>query len=293
MMDQVILSMLDQDQCVNDDDFINALKQIMQQIALLGLWRAKFFEHAAFYGGTALRILYKLDRFSEDLDFSLLKRKSTFKLDSYLNAIKQELNAFGFDTEISIKKKNIDTEIQSAFVKANTQQHLIRINAPDVIQQRCHSNKLLKIKLEVDTDPPSGFTTETKQLLQPIPFWVSSYTLPDLFAGKIGAILCRQWQTRIKGRDWYDFLWFIQRNTPVNLNHLEIRLRDYGFYTDQKALKKTTLKEMLITKVESLDIQLVKQDIIKFIKEPSKLDGWSADAFIAAIENLQYIHMSC
>lgn len=116
-MDQVILSMLEEYRCTSDIDYENALKEIMQEIALLGLWRAKFFEHAAFYGGTTLRVLYRLNRFSEDLDFSLLKPNNEFKLNQYLNAIQSELTAFGFDTEIVMKDKNVDANIQSAFLK--------------------------------------------------------------------------------------------------------------------------------------------------------------------------------
>src|SRR3989338_1368912 len=161
-MDHVILAMLDTYHCVTDVDYENALKEIMQEIALIGLWRAKFFEHAAFYGGTALRILYHLNRFSEDLDFSLLKPSDTFNLHPYLNAIQSELNSFGFDTEILMKNKNIDTPFQSAFLKANTQKHLLQISAPETIRQLIHRQKQMKIKVEVDTHPPGNFETETK-----------------------------------------------------------------------------------------------------------------------------------
>ena len=287
-MDQVILDMLEQYTCVSDDDYENALKQIMQQIALLGLWRAKFFEHAAFYGGTALRILYQLDRFSEDLDFSLLNSNAAFNLNKYLDAIQIELESFGFICNITMKDKNIETDIQSAFLRANTQQHLIRINAPDTVKKRCHAKKEMRIKLEIDTEPPLGFQTETKLLLQPIPFWIKSYTLPDLFAGKIGALLCRQWQTRIKGRDRYDFLWFIQRKVPVHVYHLEKRLRAYGFYTDAALLNAATVKKFLTEKIESLDITLAKEDISKFISHSSRLDGWSKALFLTCVEELTF-----
>jgi len=287
-MDEIILSMLEQYQCITDDDFENALKQIMQQIALLGLWRAKFFEHAAFYGGTALRILYKLDRFSEDLDFSLLKSNPQFQLDGYLHAISSELEAFGFDTQINMKQKKSDTDIQSAFLKANTQQHLIRINAPDAIQQRCHSKKLLKIKLETDIEPPPHFNTETKPVLHPIPFWIRSYCLPDLFAGKISAVLCRQWQQRIKGRDWYDFLWFIQHHVPVHLEHLDKRLRAFGFYSDVRPLNESIVKKLLSKRIQTLNVQLAKEDISKFIKNPSRLDAWSRQLFLAAVNEMRF-----
>jgi len=288
MMDEVILSMLDQYQCKTDNEYENALKQIMQQVALLGLWRAKFFEHGAFYGGTSLRILYKLDRFSEDLDFSLLKKSLNFEIDGYLSSIQAELEAFGFSTEVVVKEKNIETNIQSGLVKANSQLHLLRVSAPPAIQQRCHSKKQLKIKLDIDTNPPDNFKTETKTLLQPIPFWVKTYCLPDLFAGKISALLCRQWQLRVKGRDWYDFLWFIQNRVPVHMKHLEARLRFFQFYTSAEPLSESKLKLFIDEKIDTINIDLAKQDINKFIKNPSRIDGWSRDVFHAAVGELMF-----
>jgi predicted nucleotidyltransferase component of viral defense system len=288
-MDTVISTMLSQYNCQTDADYENALKQIIQQIVLLGLWRAKFFEHAAFYGGTALRILYQLDRFSEDLDFSLLKVDPEFSLHPYHAAIEEELSSFGFKVEIVAKIKTAASAIESAFLKANTKEHLLKIAAPKEIQQRYHQHAQLKVKIEIDTKPPLNFNTETKSLLQPIPFWVKSYVLPDLFAGKISALLCRQWKNRVKGRDWYDFLWFIQRNTPLNLSHLETRLRAFGYYTNEMPLTKNTLIEMLKETIARVDINLAKQDIVKFIKHSNRLDGWSADIFLTALEELRIL----
>lgn len=285
-MEKVILTMLEQYVIQNDDDYENALKQIMQEIALLGLWRSKFFEHAAFYGGTALRILYGLDRFSEDLDFSLLYQNQDFDLGSYLNAIQAELEAFGFETSVSIKEKNVETAIISAFLKANTQEHLIKVNAPQNIVKQAHGRSLIKIKLEVDTMPPLEFNTESRPLLNPIPFWVKSFCLPDLFAGKLSAVICRQWQNRVKGRDWYDFLWFIQRKTPVNLQHLKARLMAFDFDIGKTPLTLQSLKEILHSKVKQLDIELAKSDIIKFISNPNILDAWSHELFHDIVERI-------
>ncbi len=287
-MDQVIIDMINQYQCQTDDDYENALKEILQQVALLGLWRAKFFEHTAFYGGTALRILYHLDRFSEDLDFSLLKPNRNFKLDAYFEAVTTEINAFGFDVSISEKKKTLDSPIKSAFLKANTQEHLLLIKAPEAVQDRCHGRAELKIKFEIDTNPPEKFDTETIQLLNPIPHGVRTYTLPGLFAGKVSAVLCRQWQNRVKGRDWYDFLWFIQRATPLSLMHLEQRLKASGFCENKEKLTSEKTKILLREKTAQLDINKAKEDIIKFIKNPSRLEGWSQEVFLTAIDQIQF-----
>lgn len=286
-MDSVILSMLQQYQTVTETDYENALKEIMQEIALVGLWRAKFFEHAAFYGGTSLRILYGLNRFSEDLDFSLLQPNPNFAFEDYFKAITDELEAFGFETELTLKQKANDTDIQSAFLKSNTKNLLLKIHAPPSIQKVTHQDKQLKIKIEIDVDPPPNFTTETKTLLKPILFWVKSYTLPNLFAGKLSAVLCRQWQARVKGRDWYDFIWFLQRNTLLNIQHLESRLRQFGFYTETEALTLQKLQSLLITRIDNLDVESAKNDIVRFIKNPNDIEAWSKDLFISIIEHIR------
>lgn len=283
-MDRVILNMLDQYQCKTDDDYQNALKEIIQEVALLGLWRAKFFEHAAFYGGTALRILYKLDRFSEDLDFSLLKSNSEFQLEPYLHAVVAEINAFGFHVTVNEKQKTQQTAIKSAFLKADTLEHLLLIEAPKAVQNRCHGRSQMKVKLEIDTDPPGAFDTEIIQLISPIPCWVKSYSLPDLFAGKVSAVLCRKWGSRVKGRDWYDLLWFIQSGIPLGLRHLEQRLRAAKFYTSAQPLTLDMVKQMMLDRTLEVDIVKAKEDIVKYIKESSRLDGWSSETFLAAIK---------
>src|SRR3989338_775093 len=204
-MEHIILQMLDEYECESTGDYENALKEIIQEIALLWLWRSKFFEHALFYGGTSLRILYQLPRFSEDLDFSLLKPNNKFNLLPYYQAIQKELEAFGFQAEVE-KKEKIDPTIESAFIKAGTKNHLIKIQAPKEIIARIQSNQVLKIKVEVDTNPPGDHEIEVKDLFRPIPFQVKTMPLPDLFAGKIHAVLARKWGKRVKGRDFFDYL---------------------------------------------------------------------------------------
>ena len=144
-----------------------------------------------------------------------------------------------------------------------------------------HSRKLLKIKFEVDTDPPSGFDTVTKPLIKPIPFWVRAYSLPDLFAGKMSALLCRRWGERVKGRDWYDLLWFMQRKTPIHLAHLENRLRQFDFYFDKKPLSLADMKQFFLDAVKHLDVERAKEDIRKFIKNDRDLEGWSRELFMS------------
>ena len=187
---------------------MKALREILQEIALLGLWRSRFFEKAAFYGGTALRILYGLDRYSEDLDFSLLKPTAEFDLSRYCSALEKEIRSFGFEATVTGKTKSAQSTIQSAFLKADTLKHLLVINTTESLIRNIPPGQVLKIKIEVDTDPPPGFDTETRFLLQPISFSVRAFSLPDMFAGKMHAVLCRGWKGRVKGRDWYDLVWY-------------------------------------------------------------------------------------
>ncbi len=210
-MHDAIRSMLDRYSCESHDERVHDLREILQEVALLGLWRSKFFEHAAFYGGTALRVLHGLDRFSEDMDFSLLRSNSAFTLADYGDALAREVNSFGFNVVFEERRKRQGSAIESAFLKANTYQQMISIEVDEELLRDTHPSEKLKIRLEVDTDPPPGFDTETRYVLQPIPFAVRVYALPDLFAGKLHAVLCRRWQMRVKGRDWYDLVWYCRK----------------------------------------------------------------------------------
>jgi predicted nucleotidyltransferase component of viral defense system len=286
-MNPAIASMLQKYNCESRQDYENALKEIIQEIALLGLWRAKFFEHAAFYGGTALRILYGLNRFSEGIDFSLIKPRNDFQLSQYLDAIATELNGLEFNVEVSQKKADA---INSAFIKADTKEHLLKIDVPEEIAERVNRREQLKIKLEIDTDPPGGFETEAKTLLQPIPFSVRTYKPPDLFAGKLHAILQRAWQSgRIKGRDYYDFVWYIAQGTPVRLSHLQERLRQTGGWPEDKQLSQTDLVILLKEKFKSVDFKSAKDDVVRFIKDPASLDLWSPQFFVSLLPKLKTI----
>lgn len=285
-MNSVILSMLSRYDCKTAKDYENALKEIIQEVALLGLWRAKFFEHAAFYGGTALRILYGLDRFSEDLDFSLLKPQENFNLAPYLSSIRTELAAMGFSATVDKKEKSIDASIESAFIKAGTKEHSLRINVPGGMVDRIQNNMLMSIKIELDTDPPPGFQTEAKVILQPIPFSVNTYKQSDLFAGKLHAILQRKWKNRVKGRDYYDFVWYVARKIPVNVSHLEQRLIQSGGWTSDQQLTLSTLTKLLQARFAAVDFDLAKKDVQPFLSDPDAIEIWSRDFFESLLPQL-------
>lgn len=286
LMHHAIKTMLAKYECHTEQDYINALKEIFQEIALLALWRAKFYEKAAFYGGSALRILYGLDRFSEDLDFTLLKEDKHFSLSSYNRAISEELKSFGFEVTVETKNKNIESAIESAFIKAESKKQLIVIETPKDIVTPLHSMHTIKIKMEVDTAPPGKFNTDVKNILQPLPFSIKTLTQPDLFAGKIHALLCRPWQTRVKGRDWYDFVWYIGRAIPVNLVHLRERLIQTKAWNKNTKLTDKDLTELLTKKIKETDFENAKKDVIFFLNDKYAVNLWSTAFFLEITQKI-------
>lgn len=278
-MNDAIRRMLEPYACRTRDDYTNALREILQELALLGLWRTKFFEHAAFYGGTALRILHGLDRYSEDLDFSLLKPEASFSLQPYGAGLRRELAGFGFEVNFEVREKTAATRIESAFLKANTLRQLIVIEADASVLGEQHAREQLKIKLEIDTDPPGGFETVSRSLLTPIPFAVRVYSLPDLFAGKLHAILCRKWKRRVKGRDWYDLVWYLGRHPEVRLQHLEQRMVQSGDWELGRTLTHPDLIDALNRRINELDVPHARNEVARFVRDRASLELWSQDFF--------------
>lgn len=268
---------------------LTALRELLQSLALLGLWRAKFFEHIAFYGGTALRILYGLDRFSEDLDFSLLTPSAKFSFDAYSSALQREVNAYGFNITCEPKQKTKDSAIKSSFLKGNTYNQLIVIDASEQILSGINKQSIIKIKLEIDTNPPSDFDTEMKYLFSPVQFAVRSYTLPSLFAGKMHALLCRKWKNRVKGRDWYDFAWYISHYPQLKITHLEKRMRQTGHYTGPSPLTRNYLIDLLFANIDNLNIDAARKEVTPFISNTKSLEIWSKDFFKAAVQQIDVI----
>lgn len=253
----------------------NAAHEVMQQIALAGLYRGGFFDHAAFYGGTCLRLFHDLPRFSEDMDFSLIEKRDDIHLDNYFPAIIREFGMAGLDVKIEKKEKKIFGRVESAFLKENTETYEIKFQ----------TKKTVKIKIELDTDPPLQFETEQKVLLQPYSFMVRCFTLPDLYAGKMHALAYRGWQRRIKGRDWYDFEWYVRNGIPLNFNHLQARVKEFsGDDVDKETFLKA-LRERLATG----NIDLVKADVQGFIDNPHDLDIWSNDYFLQLANMIKFV----
>ena len=270
----------------NQPEAEQALREIMQEIALAGLQRSGFFEVAAFYGGTALRIFYGLNRYSEDLDFSLLKVNSDFSLEPYLQGIITEFAASGMQVIVKEKAKTNQTNIDSAFLKADTIWKELILEG--VIPQAGVDNRPnIKIKLEVDTEPPPDFETEEKLLLKPYSFYVKCFTLPNLFAGKMHALLFRKWKQRVKGRDWYDLEWYIKKGVALNLKHFVARAKDSGDWKDD-SITREQFMNLLENKIENISFSNVRDDIVRFIPDEKILDIWSADYFKDLVQHIKF-----
>src|SRR5690606_38225830 len=269
----------------NIDDTSAALREIMQEVTLAGLNRTGFFEKAAFYGGTALRIFYGLDRFSEDLDFSLLAADPNFSLEKYQDAIINEFAALGMQVSILEKQKTVNSNINSAFLKSKTIWKELVLEGV-IPQNGLQEVASVKIKIEVDKEPPLGFSTEEKLLLKPFSFYVKCMSLPNLFAGKMHALLFRKWGTNVKGRDWYDMEWYIKKGYHLNLDHFLLRAIDSGDWK-KRTINEEEFRKLLIEKIEIVNIDFVKADISRFIKDPKVLEIWSPSYFRDLSEKLK------
>lgn len=286
-MDRMLAQMLREHETLTSADKKNSSKELVQELALCGLSHAGFFKSVVFYGGTALRVFHGLDRFSEDLDFSLTAPDPTFSLQPYLSVLEREIRAYGLSFRVQTKEKTFDSAIRSAFLKGSTREHLLLFFPDSDVARSVSGNDVMKIKLEVDTNPPAFASFSTQYRLLPIPYEVALYDLPSLFAGKIHAILCRAWKNRTKGRDLYDYVFFLANKTPVNLPHLAARLAQSGVLTDDALLTVEAVRTMLCDRFHSIDYEQAKPDVLPFIRNPEALALWSSAFFCSITEALQ------
>ena len=264
---QKMLSVYDQS---TDRARRNAVYQVSQQIILAGLSDGGFFDKAAFYGGTCLRIFHGLNRFSEDMDFTLLKEDNQFEFENYFQPIIDQFALVGRQVEIKKKDKKSFVKAESAFLKDNT----------DVYDLSFQTEKSIKVKIEVDTVPPLKFTTEQRLSNLPKSFMTRCVTLPDLFAGKMHALVYRAWKSRVKGRDWYDFAWYVRWNVPLDWNHLQERILQFNGESVSLEQFLHTLRERL----SNTDIEKVKEDVTPFLNDEKELDIWSNDYFLQLVD---------
>lgn len=273
MRNEIYDSMLSQYDLTTEQNRKNAIYEVNQQVILAGLYNAGFFESAAFYGGTCLRFFHGLQRFSEDMDFSLLTQDNDFDFSKYFQPIVDTFALMGREVEIKKKDKRGFGKVESAFLKDNT----------DVYDVTFKTEKSVKIKIEVDTSPPQNFKTEQKLLLQPHSFMTRCYTLPCLYAGKMHALIYRTWKNRVKGRDWYDFEWYVRHNVSLDFAHLAERCLQFN----NEEVTIESFKEKLLERIATADIKQVKADVLPFIRNPKELNIWSNDYFLQLAEMIR------
>ena len=260
----------------NAADERNAIHEVMQQIALVGLARGGFFQKAAFYGGTCLRLLHGMHRFSEDMDFSLLEPDRNFRFEDYFPAVVDEFKLAGKGVEIKMKHKGQPSAIESAFLKESS----------DVFDIGFTTEKRQKVNIEVDVDPPPKFSTEMRVLNEPRSCVVRAYTLPDLFAGKVSAALFRKWKRRVKGRDWYDVAWYIAKRVPLDLAHLVERAKESAPEADVSTPEKVVAA--FDERIEAIDFEDARADVEPYVMDKSDLDVWCADFFRQMVRKIQF-----
>ncbi|MDH5389383.1 MAG: nucleotidyl transferase AbiEii/AbiGii toxin family protein [Gammaproteobacteria bacterium] len=258
----------------------NALKEIVQEVMLFALWRADFFEVAAFQGGTSLRILHGLSRFSEDMDFILLEPNVEFSWQPYLESLVETCQEFGIEPE-AIDKARMDQRVKKALIKDTSIANQLDLSFMDELNGR-----KLKIKLEIDCNPPLGSGFEYSYLDFPVDFEVCHQDVQSNFALKIHALLCR---TYLKGRDWYDFNWYIAQGVEPNLLLLQNALVQYGPWQGQALnVDQVWLVNSLSEKISSIEWKDAAADVERFLKpvEQKSLSLWSERFFVSKLERL-------
>lgn len=274
-MNDIYRNMLAQYDLTSERQQRNAIFEVNQQIILSGLYQGGFFEKAAFYGGTCLRIFYGLQRFSEDMDFSLLHTDQQFDFTLYFQPIVDAFALVGRQVQITKKEKKTFGKVESAFLKDTT----------DVYDISFQTERSIKIKIEVDIEPPLGFQTEQKLLLQPVSFMTRCFSLPDLFAGKMHALVFRSWKNRVKGRDWYDFEFYVRHNVPLRFAHLQQRILQFN----GEQMDRGQFLVLLRNRLQNTDMHQVKADVLPFVRNPHELDIWFNDYFLQLAEHILWI----
>ena len=229
-----------------------------------------------------------MDRFSEDLDFSLLVSDPDFDLAAYFPVLEKEVRAFGLRVTIQEKEKTKESTIRSAFLKGNTKEHLLLFYADENLAGSVARSEVIKIKFEVDINPPEYAGFEHKYRLLPTPYEVNLYDMPSLFAGKIHAVLCRAWKSRIKGRDLYDYVFYLSRGSAVNQKHLRARLLQSGFISEDVECTLPELRHMLYERFDTIDFRQAKRDVEPFIRDTASLNMWNADFFKQITAGLRF-----
>lgn len=289
-MNNAIEAMLAKYNPQNNNERENAIKEIIQEIALAGLSRGGFFKKAAFYGGTCLRIFHGLNRFSEDLDFALVEKDPNFKLDVFFPSLEKEFQSYGIEMIIERKKKEDEEEVQSAFLKGNTLTLMMSFFPKSDDAKKVVSNQKIKIKFEIDTDNPEGGITEYRYKMLPAPYEIQIFDEATLFAGKIHAILCQNYKNHVKGRDYYDYLFYIGKGSKFNLKYLENKLKNTGSKIDENdSLTLDKVKALLKERFLTTDYKSAKEDVSNFIMDKESVSIWKKELFLATLDEVNLL----
>jgi len=236
----------------------NLIREYLQARILETLQRHGAMRCIAFQGGTSLRFLFSLPRFSEDLDFALEQNQEDYDLIKYLEKIKQTFTAENYQVEISYNNRKT---VHSASVRFYGLLHEMGLSP--------HEQETLSVKLEVDTWPPAGAELETTIIRRHVVLQVLHYDRASLFAGKIHALLARNYS---KGRDLYDLLWYLSDPTwpSPNLVFLNNALVQTGWKSE--LLERENWKGVVWEKLQNVDFDQVLNDVTPFIEEKRELD---------------------
>ncbi|MBP5216894.1 MAG: nucleotidyl transferase AbiEii/AbiGii toxin family protein [Bacilli bacterium] len=261
-----------------------AIKEVLQELILVSLSTTDFFSKAGFYGGTSLRVFHGLRRFSEDLDFALLKEDCDFRWTPYFKQIEQTFQRFGLRIETIEREKISATDTRSAFIKENAIETMKILLPDDMPLPSINHNQVTTIKFEVDTVPPEGATYEWLNLSQPFFANIRVFDIPSLFAGKISAVLLRQWKNRVKGRDFYDYLYYVGRGAKINMAYLSQNLAKTG---RKEELSLDGLKKLLAERFETIDFQEAAKETARFLEKAEEVDCWDKDLFLSTLDRLE------
>jgi len=278
---KIIQQRFDAYHCRSQQEEENALREISQEVALAALSRGDFFKKAAFQGGTCLRIFYGLERFSEDIDFILKNGDQGFSFEPYIKNMAMEFRSYGYRLEVLDRSKAKDI-VKKCFLKDDSLGKVLNLTH---LKGMTNMRKI-KIKLEVDTNPPAGSGFENKFLDFPFPFSVALQDMPSLFAGKSHALLCREYT---KGRDWYDFVWYISHQVKVNWEFLASAINQQGPWKGQnlKVDRDWYMTEM-VKKIEEIDWEAIREEMLRFLTPSAMkgLDVWGKEFLLDRLQKM-------
>ena len=249
---------------------LNLMREYLQACILRSMHEYGMFRATAFLGGTALRFLYGLGRFSEDLDFSLTRQESGYSFSRMLARMKEDLLSAGYDLSVTY---NDEKTVNHAFFRFG-----------DLLYEAGISplkSRKLSIKLEIDTNPPQGAGLETRIINKYFPLSFLAYDLESLFAGKLHAVLSREY---VKGRDYFDLGWYLSKwkDLNPNLKLLANALRQTKFKDTAPA--KDTWRQAIFKAVHRTDWDMVKKDVENFLENQADLNVFTKENVLGLLK---------